>query len=155
MPEILAKSWSNWAWLAVPAAAFLVFRCWPSRTPAGLGIHDGRLAECPAKPNCVCSQSASEEHHIEAFSFSGEPEPAFRQAIEAAKSLPGARLVEQGDGYARIECVTRIFGFVDDLELLLDPAQHVIHVRSASRVGYSDLGVNRARVESLRSKFEE
>ena len=154
MPEIFAKSWSHWAWLAVPAVAFLVFRCWPSRTPTGLGVHDGHLAACPDKPNCVCSQEAAGDHRIEALPFTGDADAAFRQAVEAAKTLPGARLVEQQDGYARVECVTRVCGFVDDLELLLEADQNVIHVRSASRVGYSDLGVNRARVDALRQRFK-
>ena len=154
MPAILAKTWWTWAWIALPVIAFLVFRCWPSRMPAGLGVRDGQLAACPAKPNCVCSQSASPEHRIDALPFTGDPPAALRRAIEAAKSLSGARLVEQRDDYARVECVTRVFGFVDDLELLLDPVQHVIHVRSASRVGYSDLGVNRARVDQLRKRMK-
>lgn len=123
--------------------------------PTDLGWHDKRLAPVPNSPNCVSSQAdASDgEHFIAPLGIDGDPARAWRAATEAAKALPGASVVTETDDYVWIECTSRIFRFVDDLELALNAAEQRIEVRSASRLGWSDLGVNRKRVETLRAGF--
>jgi len=109
------------------------------------------LAPCPNRPNCVSSRAADAIHRVEPFLLRVPAERAWTQLRDAVASLPRTRIVESGEGHLRAEVTSRLFGFVDDLELLLVPSTARIEVRSASRVGYSDLGVNRARVEALRA----
>jgi uncharacterized protein (DUF1499 family) len=89
-------------------------------------------------------------HHVAPLPAAGEPAAAFARARAAALALPRTTLAVDEPGYVRVECRSAVFGFVDDLELLLDAEARVIHVRSAARLGRSDFGVNRARVERLR-----
>jgi uncharacterized protein (DUF1499 family) len=118
--------------------------------PRALGVAAGRLRECPRSPNCVCSD-ARESHRVGAFPLALPPADAWARVREAVAALPRTRVVTATDDYLHAECRSRMFGFIDDLELHLRPKQRVVAVRSASRVGYSDLGVNRARVDGLRA----
>lgn len=128
--------------------------CSASR-PTTLGVHAGRLTDCASSPNCVASQAAREDDHfVEPLTFTGDADVAWNAAMAAAKALAGATVVEERDGYLWVECTSRVFRFVDDLELQLAAETRRIDVRSASRLGYSDLGVNRARIERLRRDFE-
>lgn len=121
--------------------------------PADLGVQDGRLTPVPASPNAVSSQTDSKDHAIAPLAYTGDGAAAFARAVAALRSLPGTTIVREAPGYVHAECATRWLRFVDDLELHLDAAAGVIHVRSASRLGHSDLGANRARVEALRAAF--
>ena len=125
-----------------------------ARRPGNLGPKDDRLASCPSSPNCVCSQDADPGHAIEPLRFDDDPEKAWLRLQQAVSSLPRTRLETVRDDYLHAECTSLLFRFVDDLECLLDRKARVIHVRSASRAGHSDLGVNRARVEAVRKAFE-
>ena len=109
------------------------------------------LAPCPNRPNCVSSCAADAAHRVEPLLLRVPAERAWTQLRDAVASLPRARIVESGEGHLRAQVTSRLFRFVDDLELLLVPGTARIEVRSASRVGYSDLGANRARVEALRA----
>ncbi len=109
------------------------------------------LAPCPSRPNCVSSLADDAAHRVEPFALRVSVDRAWPQLRDAVASLPRVRIVESGDGYLRAEATSRLFRFVDDLEVLHVPGSGRIDVRSASRVGYSDVGVNRARVESLRA----
>lgn len=113
------------------------------------------LAPCPSRPNCVSSLAADAGHRVEPFALRVPMERAWPQLRDAVASLPRTRIVESGDGYLRAEATSRLFRFVDDLEVLRVPGSARIDVRSASRVGYSDVGVNRARVESLRAALRD
>ena len=116
-----------------------------------LGIVNGELKESPASPNCVNSFAQDELHAIRPFqSAAGQSELLLADLTAVIVRMPRTRLVEQSTNYRRFECRSRIFRFVDDLELLAIPEKDVVHVRSASRIGHSDLGVNRDRVESIR-----
>ena len=150
-------------WLAVVGVlvvvlpvVLLAMASWRSRQAPQLGVLDGNaLTGCPQSPNCVSSQAVDDAHRVQPYRIDDElPAEAFQRLTRIVESMPGARLVDQSDRYARFEFTSRWFRFVDDLELLLVPEQHVIHVRSASRVGYSDLGANRQRVEAIRKKYE-
>lgn len=122
----------------------------PGRRPDTLGTRDGRLADCPASPNCVCSDATDEGHRVAPLAFTTEPERAWRALRESVLALPRTEIVTEADGYLHAECHTWLLGFVDDLEFQLHTKERVIAVRSASRLGYSDLGANRRRVEGLR-----
>ena len=113
------------------------------------------LAPCPNRPNCVSSRAEDIAHRIDPLALRVPVEIAWPQLRDAVAALPRTRIVESGDGYLRAEATSRLFRFVDDLEVLHVPGSARIDVRSASRVGYSDVGVNRARVESLRAALRD
>ena len=142
--------------LAAVAVAGLAFLSCSSTPPPNLGAADGRLSPCPGSPNCVCSQAdpADAGHHVAPLAFTGDPEAAWAAVREALRSMPRTVIVDERPGYLHAEATTALFRFTDDLELLLDAPGGVIHVRSASRVGHSDLGANRSRVEALREAFD-
>lgn len=112
-----------------------------------------RLAPCPDTPNCVSSQAPDRAHRIEPLPLGGTPEEALGRLREIIEAMPRAVVEQVEDGRLKARFRSLVFGFVDDLELAADPAAGVIHVRSGSRVGYSDLGVNRRRVEEIRSRY--
>jgi uncharacterized protein (DUF1499 family) len=119
------------------------------------GIPDGKLAPCPATPNCVSSQSEDKRHALEPIRYEGKMEEARQRLLDVVAAQKRARIVSSKGNYIHAEFTSALFRFVDDVDFLIDDAAKVIHVRSASRVGYSDLGVNRRRVEELRSRFEK
>lgn len=118
-------------------------------------IVDGRLAACPTKPNCVSSQAATsdERHYIEALTYSGEPAEARERLELAIAGMKRGRTVERQANYWRVEFTSALLRFVDDVEFLFDDTARRIDVRSASRVGYGDFGVNRRRMEEIRRRF--
>ena len=118
------------------------------------GVVAGRLADCPASPNCVCSQQDGETG-IAPLRFKGDPAKAWAILLKVASSQPRLELVTQTETYAHFKAHTLIMRYVDDLEFLLDANKAVVNVRSASRLGYSDLGANRARVERLRAALQQ
>ena len=120
------------------------------RRPGNLGVKDGRLAPCKRSPNCVSSQAdpADREHYIAPIAFRGTMED-LRRAVE---SMPGATVISAQGNYLYAEYRTKLLRFVDDLELYLDSG--LVHVRSASRLGRRDFGVNRSRVEALRARLQ-
>ncbi|HSH07915.1 MAG TPA: DUF1499 domain-containing protein [Burkholderiales bacterium] len=125
---------------------------WSWKRPDNLGLREGRLAPCKRTPNCVSSQadSADRGHYIEPIGFSGPPEAAMAALQQVVTTAPGARVVHATRDYLYAEFRSRVMRFVDDVEFALDAARGVFHVRSASRVGIRDFGVNRARIEALR-----
>ena len=120
---------------------------------AAPGVRDAKLAPCPSSPNCVSSQADDELHRVAPLTYVGTGADAMARLAATLRALPRATLVTAGESYLHAEFRSAVFGFVDDVEFLLDDAAKVIHVRSASRVGRSDLGVNRRRVESLRKNW--
>ena len=118
-----------------------------------LGVVDGRLTACPATPNCVCSDAADSNHRIDPLVLTVSADEAWSVVRDAVSALPGAHIVSDGADYLHAECESAVFRFVDDLELHLRPLEGVIAVRSASRLGYFDLGANRRRVERLRARL--
>ncbi|MEM7813147.1 MAG: DUF1499 domain-containing protein [Planctomycetota bacterium] len=120
------------------------------------GVTDGRLAPCPDKPNCVCSHADADDavHAIDPLTLTGDPSDAIARLRDVIDAMPRTSVVEQSDTYLRVEFKTLLMRYVDDVECLLDADAGVIHIRSASRVGYSDLGANRKRVEAIRAAWE-
>ena len=113
------------------------------------------LAPCPDSPNCVSSQSSGKRHRVDPIMFQGAPEAAFAKLRRIIQSMKRTEIVEETATYLHAECKSALFGFVDDVEFLLDEKNKVIHVRSAARTGYWDLGVNRKRIERIREAFDE
>jgi uncharacterized protein (DUF1499 family) len=122
--------------------------------PGNLGVKNGRLAPCPDTPNCVSSQTEEPRSAVAAIPFTGSAEMAMARLCCALRECPRTKIITARDQYIHAESRSRVFRFVDDLELSVDRTESVIHLRSASRVGYSDFGVNRKRVEGIRLAFE-
>jgi uncharacterized protein (DUF1499 family) len=114
------------------------------------------LAACPDSPNCVSTLSPPEDsrHSIAPYRYSRATSDARALLKTVIAGLPRTRLVEEEDGYLHYEFTSLLLRFVDDVEFLFDEAAKTIHFRSASRVGYGDLGVNRRRMEDIRSRLE-
>ena len=117
--------------------------------PDNLGVKDGRFAACKPTPNCVSSQAdpADQEHYIAPIAYSGTMQE-LRRAVE---SMTRATVIREEGNYLYAEYKSALMGYVDDVELLLDEKARLVHVRSASRLGRSDFGVNRKRIEELRT----
>ena len=111
------------------------------------------LRPCPQTPNCVSSQSPDPAHRVEPLHYESSGEEAWRRLRQVVLSLPRTRMVEDAAGYLRVEFRSPVLQFVDDVELVLDDANKTIQIRSAARTGYWDIGVNRKRVEQIRSQF--
>lgn len=125
------------------------------KPPVNLGASNGRLAPVVNRPNNVSSQASVDDrvHYVAPFQFAGDAVEAFQKLVQLVQAQPRARVVLRDGQYLRAEFSTPLLGFVDDVEFLLAPEQAMIHVRSAARLGYSDFGVNRKRVEALRGQF--
>ncbi len=124
--------------------------------PDNLGVNNGKLADCPNSPNCVSSQSPSsdETHFIQPLKYSSTSEKALTDLKAVIESEARTKIIKESSDYLYAEFKSALMGFVDDVEFYLD-STNTIHVRSASRLGQSDLGVNRKRVETIRTKFNQ
>lgn len=117
----------------------------PGKRPQNLGVNGGKLTPCPGTPNCVCSQSDRADEKVETL-----PPVAIAQLRQVIEKMERTTIVEATDSYLYAEFESKLMGYVDDVEFYLDTTASVMHVRSASRLGKSDLGVNRQRVEEIR-----
>ena len=112
---------------------------------------EGRLAPCPGSPNCVSSETTNEQR-VEPLPYDGDAARARIRLLEVLNGMERTRVVQSTGDYVHVEVHSAIFGFVDDVEFYFSPPG-IIQVRSASRTGYYDFGVNRERVETLRARF--
>lgn len=119
------------------------------KRPDDLGVNDGKLKSCPGTPNCVSSQSNKLTEKVEPL-----PAVPISEIKKVVESMERTTIITETDNYLYAEFKSKLMGFVDDVEFYLDKDANVVHVRSASRLGKSDLGVNRARVEEIRSKLK-
>lgn len=142
-------------------ALMVVLSVMSRQAPDNLGVKDGKLAVCPETPNCVSSQAPDDVHRVEPLRFGNPSRPqytpgeAWASLVRVVSGLRGAHVVEATESYMHVECSSAIFRFVDDVEFVLDEENQAIHVRSASRVGRSDMGANRARVEAIRAAWKK
>jgi uncharacterized protein (DUF1499 family) len=124
-----------------------------SETKPKLGISDGHLIKCPKTPNCVSSHAKDEKHFIQPIVFTGTSRQAQSHLLKILIEWKGTKIVVSQDHYIQAEFTSKVFGFVDDVEFYF-PATGTeaitIHSRSASRIGKSDFGVNRKRIEHIR-----
>jgi uncharacterized protein (DUF1499 family) len=123
-----------------------------SRTPGEIGLAGGKLRPCPGTPNCVDSEGADSRWQVAPLTFRGDAAQAWQAAKKTIVGM-GGRIEKDSDGYLWATFRTKFWRFVDDLELRLDKDRGVIMVRSAARVGKGDFGVNRKRVEKIRTLF--
>jgi uncharacterized protein (DUF1499 family) len=123
------------------------------KRPETLGVKDGKLAACPGTPNCVSSQAADAEHKVDAIAYTTSASEAFAQLKSTIQGMERAEIINESNNYLYAEFTSGLMGFVDDVEFYVDDSAKVIQVRSASRLGQSDLGVNRKRVEEIRGKL--
>jgi uncharacterized protein (DUF1499 family) len=125
-----------------------------SQSGEAYGLVEGRLKQCPDTPNCVNSEFVSDPvHYIEPLAFSaGDAAQILPRLKTIILDMGGSIQVEKAD-YLAATFTSSIFRFVDDLEIRIDTGQEMIHLRSASRVGRSDGGVNRKRLERLKNSF--
>ncbi len=110
---------------------------------------------CPDSPNCVSSLASDSTHFIAPLTFNDQPEAAMQRLKDAILSEKRVTLVKEQTNYLHAEVRSLIFRFVDDVEFTLVPEQGVFQLRSFSRVGYSDFGVNRRRIERIRQLFQK
>ncbi|WP_299492228.1 DUF1499 domain-containing protein [Acaryochloris sp. IP29b_bin.137] len=130
---------------ALPGAAGLF-----AGTPPELGVRDGQLSPCPESPNCVVSQNADADHAIAPLSYSSDRETARATVLKVLTVVPRTQVIEQTADYIRFASSSRLLGFVDDGEFYFPADENLIQMRSASRLGESDLGINRRRMEQIR-----
>jgi uncharacterized protein (DUF1499 family) len=150
-------------WLAVAVVALLLaarFGAFAGRMPDNLGVRDGKLKPPSRTPNSVSSQAElwpdapqKEYARIAPLPLAGDAKATIARIAAVVLDLPGARIVERREDYLYAQFTTALMRYVDDVEFWVDPAAGVVQVRSASRLGSKDFGVNRARVESIRARL--
>jgi len=140
--------------VALPFLALAMFSVF-SPTPKSLGVTAGRLADCPDSPNCVSTEAQDDGHRIEPVRFEGGVDEAVDRLKSILGTMPRTKLVTVDGGYLHAEFTSAVFRYVDDVEFFVDPIAQAIQMRSASRAGHSDLGVNRKRIETIRRAFAD
>lgn len=120
-----------------------------------LGVQEGHLSACPSSPNCVVSQGGDESHKIAPIAYTGDRDTTRDLLIKVLGVVPRTEIVAQTDDYIRAKSTSRLMGFVDDTEFYLPVDESVIHLRAAARLGESDLGVNRRRLEQIRLALQD
>ena len=132
------------------------------KAPSRLGVTDGRLKPPSSTPNSVSSQASLYPDHpqqayaaIAPLTFKGDGEAAIQQLAQVLTQMPRTVIVTQNADYLYAQSTTALLKFTDDVEFWLDKPNHVIQARSSSRLGRKDFGVNRARVEAVRTAFTE
>ena len=119
------------------------------------GLVGGKLTKCPDKPNCVCTEfNADIDHYIDPVDFSQTTTAITLSRLKNSIEEMGGNIRTENDNYLAATFTSSFFRFVDDLEIRVDMEQNLIHMRSASRVGHSDRGVNRKRVERLKNLYK-
>lgn len=151
-------------WIALAVVAVLLvarFGAFSGSAPGDLGVRDGKLKPPAKTPNSVSSQAElwpdapqREAARIAPIALGGSDGKATIEKIaQVVEDLPGAQIVEKRDDYLYARFTTSLLRFVDDVEFWFDPAAQVVQVRSASRIGRTDFGVNRARIENIRARL--
>lgn len=150
-------------WLALAVVAVLLaarFGAFAGRIPSDLGVRDGKLKPPARTPNSVSSQAdlwpdapRKDYARIAPLPLQGDAKATIARIAAVVEDLPGTRIVEQRDDYLYVQFTTALMRYVDDVEFWVDPAAGVVQVRSASRLGSKDFGVNRARIESIRARL--
>jgi len=138
--------------LLLPCLLLMIVSC--TGKPPEARLVDGRLRPCPDRPNCVSSEEERAAARVAPLAFQGPPDAAWQRLQDAIRAA-GGEISQEQDQYLRATFTSRVFRFVDDMEFRMVAADSLIHVRSAARLGYSDLGVNRKRVEKLRELFNQ
>lgn len=140
------------------AGGFVLFRLaipQLSPMPDNLGVTaEGKLADCPDSPNCVSTSATTAEHSIAPLTYSGDTAVAQARLVSLIQEMPGVTIQTNEPGYLHVVFATRFMGFLDDAEFYFDETAGEIQIRSAARLGQSDMGVNQERMERIRAAFE-
>jgi uncharacterized protein (DUF1499 family) len=122
------------------------------KPPTNIGVNNGRLTACPNTPNCVSSQAPANDaqHAIEPLPMRIDAATTMANLKQVIRAMPRTKIVTETNNYLYVEFTSKLMGYVDDVEFYLDNDTNTVQVRSASRLGQSDLGVNRQRIEDIR-----
>ncbi|NVM17550.1 MAG: DUF1499 domain-containing protein [Candidatus Lokiarchaeota archaeon] len=118
-----------------------------------IGIFDGKFYPCPNTPNCVSTQATDEKHKIDPIQYSGSLSEAKKNMLKIINSLKRSKIITDKEKYIHVEFRTATFKFVDDVEFLFNDKEKIIHFRSRARLGYSDMGVNRKRMNNIKNMY--
>ena len=124
-----------------------------AKTKKPIGITEGKFHPCPDSPNCVSTQSPNEKHKIVPIKYNTSLQEAKNKILKIIDSLKRTKIITDTENYIHIEFRTALFKFVDDVEFFFNDSEKLIHFRSAARLGYSDMGVNRKRMENITKLF--
>lgn len=149
------RLFSSLAAIIITITSSLIFSSSAIAATSNLGIHNGYLSSCPESPNCVVSQNGDEAHAIAPIDYHTDLATARETLLKVLSVVPRTTIIQQTDNYIQAEAKSRIFGFTDDVEFYFPENEPVIQMRSASRVGESDLGVNRRRLEQIRLALQD
>lgn len=152
------KNHRRWSKKQVPSGAvYLILLSLFTLSSSAISVEEGllimKLKPCPNSPNCVSSQSDSNSHKISPLSYQSSAKEALEKIKKTILAFPNSHLFKENDQYLHIVFKTRFLKFVDDVEILVDASEKVIHLRSASRTGYWDFGTNRRRIKQIKKKF--
>ena len=126
-----------------------------SPLPDDLGLVDGALTECPLAPNCVSTYATDSVHDIAPVALNVDVVTARGLVQDVIEAMPQASIVARDDDYWHVADRVAVMGFIDDLEIYIDPETQILHLRSESRIGYDDLGVNRRRAEAFIEAYRQ
>ena len=122
---------------------------------AAIGLDHGHLSACPSSPNCVVSENGDADHTVEPIAYKGDRATAKETLLKVLSVVPRTEVIDNTNNYIHTESTSRLFKFVDDAEFYFPEGENIIQVKSASRVGESDLGVNRRRIEQIRLAMQD
>jgi len=123
--------------------------------PEGLGLNNNKLIECPDSPNCVSTQSQKEQAKMTPIKYAVNDETAYKLLLQVIEGNKLANIITKTNNYIHAAYHTKSKVFIDDVEFFIDADAKLIHFRSASRVGHSDLGANRKRMEKIKNEFSQ
>ena len=154
----ISKQLGSFAVIAIVLAiAFILWsnNLFAGSPPTDLGVNNGKLAACLTTPNCVSSQAPTSDtqHAIAPLAMSGDIPTTMATLKRVVQAMPRTNIIKETNNYLYVEFASKLMKFVDDVEFYLDNDTKMIQVRSASRLGESDLGVNRQRIEEIRAKL--
>lgn len=145
-----------WNWLIIPVIFTVLVLAGLSLLSryrrVDTGLVNGRLRNCPASPNCISSEDSTNPSFIEPVHFAAQPDEAWKIAELTLQEM-GGTIISKNTKYLHATFTSPIIRFVDDMELRLDAAKKIVHFRSSSRVGYSDMGMNKKRVAEFRRRM--
>ena len=148
--KIIGRVLRRLAFIPLLVVGGLFLLSFTASKPYNLGTIKGRFAECPDSPNCVSSQAEDELHAMPPIPYEGSIASVLKRIKSTiAAEFSNAKLASENIEYLHFEFTSTIFRFVDDVEFVVDTENSVVHFRSASRVGHSDLGVNRKRMNKI------
>lgn len=123
--------------------------------PKNLGVQEGKLAEMPNSPNAVSSQTREVDKRVEPLLFKGTLEESKKNIENIIKEFEGAKIITNEKNYIHVVFSTKIMKYKDDVEFFFDESSKIIEFRSASRIGKSDLGMNRKRYEAIKELYQQ